>query len=79
MTVGCSDSCGTQTDDPLQAGWSFLVISTRWRCGPCAAALRRVVGIVGGPGSTADDLPNDSRGALPKATAHTILPHSVKG
>jgi hypothetical protein len=41
--------------------------------------LRRVVGIVGGPGSTADNLPNDSRGALPKATAHTILPHSVKG
>ncbi len=79
MTVGCSDSCGTQTDDPMLAGWTFLVISTRWRCGPCAAALRRVVGIVGGPGSTADNLPNDSRGALPKATAHTILPHSVKG
>jgi hypothetical protein len=82
MTLGCSDSCGAQVPDDtaaMQAGWSFLVISTRWRCGPCAAALRRVVGIVGGPGSTADNLPNDSRGALPKATAHTILPHSVKG
>ena len=48
----------------MRAGWSFLAISARWRCGP---------------GSTADKLPNDSRGALSKATAHTILPHAVKG
>jgi hypothetical protein len=82
MTLGCYDGCGaTVADDgaAMQAGWSFLVISTRWRCGPCGAALRRVVGITGGPGSTPDTLPADSRGALPKATAHTIAAVAVKG
>ena len=67
MTLGCYDGCGaTVADDvaAMQAGWSFLVISTRWRCG---AALRRVVGITGGSGSTPDTLPADSRGALPIA------------
>jgi len=78
VTVGCSDSCSATAEDPMQAGWTFLVISTRWRCGPCVAALRRVVGITGGPGSTADTLPADSRGALPKAMAHTILAPSVQ-
>lgn len=67
MTLGCSDGCGATTPDDvaaMQAGWSFLVISARWRCGP---------------GSTPDTLPADSRGALPKATAHTIAAVAVKG
>jgi hypothetical protein len=79
VSTGCSDSCGALADDPVAAGWTFLAFSSRWRCGPCAAALRKVVGIVGPPGSTPDNLPADSRGAIPKATAESIVAVAVKG
>lgn len=82
MTVSCRGECGkTHPDEAAaeHAGWNYLWITKGWRCGDCARALHAAGQMSGTDGMTQDTLPKDSRGALPKETASTILPASVKG
>ena len=75
----CTDQCGRSVQDEeaaLQAGWSRLQITGRWRCGPCAAGLIAARNMTGTAGETQDSLPKDSRGALKKETASSITPPS---
>lgn len=73
--IGCADQCGAQIQDyeqdALQAGWTHLTISNRWRCPNCMTTLQLAGRIVGTDGVTKDRLPPGSRGALPKETAST--------
>jgi hypothetical protein len=81
--IRCRSQCGASVSDDdaaLRAGWSYLQITAGWRCGACNRALIAARDIVGGQGGfSADPLPPDSRGALPRETASSILPPSVKG
>lgn len=82
MIVNCYDTCGASQpseDAAMQAGWTYLSIAGKWRCGACAGALYRASSTRGHSGSTPDTLDKHSRGALPKETASTITPPSVKG
>jgi hypothetical protein len=77
--ITCADGCKrtvAHEGEAEDAVWSFLAISGRWRCPDCARALRVAAGIQGEQAAETfvDPLPADSRGALPKATAHTITP-----
>lgn len=75
--IRCRDRCGRSVADDaaaLQAGWSSLSIAGGWRCGACTSTLAAAGRIVGADLQTEDGLPPDSRGALPKETASTILP-----
>lgn len=74
--ISCSAGCKRQVEDPAQAGWWFLEISSRWRCGACDRELRAASEITGMHGDSGDALSKDSRGALSKETASTILPTS---
>ena len=42
--TACRDGCGRSVPDAelLQAGWTFLPISRRWRCPVCWRALEKV-------------------------------------
>lgn len=78
----CYDGCGLAVVDEeaaMQAGWSYLATVARWRCGPCGAALRRAATMVGAGQDRPDTLPPASRGALPKATADSIVIPYLKG
>jgi hypothetical protein len=80
-TLGCNDECGNVVSDEdaaLQAGWSRLQITGRWRCGRCAAALIAARNMNGAAGETQDTLPKDSRGALRKETASSIAPPTLR-
>lgn len=82
MTISCCDACGRTTEDEMSAQrdtWAYLFITKRYRCPACHAALRAAAGITGTAVDKGDALPPDSRGALPKETASTILLPSVKG
>lgn len=79
--ITCRGECGIKQpseEAALQAGWSHLEISNGWRCGACGRLLREAGSIVGTDGVTEDRLAPDSRGALPKETASTILQPTVK-
>lgn len=78
----CGDGCGLTVIDEeaaMQAGWSWLPTASRWRCGPCGAALYRASTMVGQGVAKPDTLPPGSRGALPKATADSIVIPYLKG
>jgi hypothetical protein len=81
--INCVDGCGTpgcqHEDEALDRVWHHLEISDRWRCADCTRALREAASLVGTDSITVDKLPADSRGALPKETASTIYPVSVRG
>jgi hypothetical protein len=83
--IACSSGCGNKTwlnekGEPAQAGWEYLSISARWRCGTCWRELRAASAFPGAPaGEFIDAIPPDSRGALPKETATTISPPVLKG
>lgn len=80
--VRCRGLCGStlpNDDAAMHAGWSYLQITAGWRCGSCERALIAAGRIVGTVGAAGDALPADSRGALPRETASSILPPSVKG
>ena len=80
-TIRCRDACGAARADEeacISAAWTYLQISKGWRCPKCAAALRDASGIVGTDAVTEDTLPPISRGSLPRETASTILPPSLK-
>lgn len=82
VMLRCHDRCGREVldvDAAMQAGWSYLSITARWRCGPCGAALRAASSMVGQGEGTVDALPPESRGALRKATADTIVIPYLKG
>jgi hypothetical protein len=78
--VACSDGCGakcpvTEIEDRI---WEWLSVSNRYRCPECRRALRQAAGLVGTDAITPDNLPPDSRGALPKETASTISAPTVR-
>lgn len=81
--IGCRGLCGAELKDEdaaTKAGWSYLQITAGWRCGSCDRELFAASKLVGINGTSSEDLiPSTSRGALPKETASTILPPSVKG
>jgi hypothetical protein len=80
--VKCRGGCGKShpTDDAaMHAGWTYLWITKGYRCGDCERELRAAGSIVGTDQITSDPLPKDSRGALPKETASTIMQPSVRG
>jgi len=82
--IRCHDACGAtitvlEPHEAIAAGWHHLSITGSWRCGPCARALGYAAQIVGTEGGySPDPLPPTSRGALPKETASSILPPTVK-
>lgn len=80
--IRCHDGCGltvVDEDAAMQAGWSYLSTVRMWRCGPCAGALYRASTMVGQGVDKPDTLPPTSRGALPKATADSIVIPYLKG
>jgi hypothetical protein len=75
--IQCRDGCGAlvRPDDNGDApGWTLLAIAGGWRCGACTRALDKAARIAGLNEDSPDNLPPDSRGALPKETASTITP-----
>jgi hypothetical protein len=81
-SVKCRGACGKSHPDDqaaAQAGWNHLWITRGWRCGDCERALQAASAIVGTDQEFQDELPRDSRGALPKETASTIMQPSVRG
>jgi hypothetical protein len=79
--IKCNEDCGATKDDVTQAedaGW-FLPVARIFRCIACQRTMAEAGRLVGQGQPTADQLPPDSRGALPKATGHTITPPSVRG
>lgn len=81
-SLRCGDKCGREVVDQAaaeMAGWSFLPITARWRCGPCGAALYAASSMVGMGDGITDKLPPGSRGALPKSTADSIVIPYLKG
>jgi hypothetical protein len=80
--IACAAGCARTVadDDAASAGaWSYLAISRRWRCPTCRRELDAAQAIAGGTGTPDEVLPPDSRGALRRETASTVLPPSVKG
>jgi hypothetical protein len=86
--IACRDGCGAKVPDGLvegnpawqNAGWSWMPITNSYRCGACEGALWRARGIDGArPTAFVDTLPPDSRGALKRETASSILPPTVRG
>lgn len=80
--IPCSDSCkrSVPTEDAaMAAGWSFLPVVRRWRCGPCAALLRNVSRMPGTDAPSTDPLKPEDRGALPMPGGFGIVPVAVKG
>jgi len=80
--ISCSGGCKALhlADEIDKSGWTFLEISGRYRCGACERELHAASFIPGTePGEFVDALPADSRGALPKETASSISPPSLKG
>lgn len=76
---GLCDASVVDDEAALRAGWSYLQITAGWRCGPCGRALLAAAHFVGTDQPAAvDTLPPNSRGALPKETASTVLPPSVR-
>jgi hypothetical protein len=77
--IACIDLCGLRVENPVAAGWNYLEMQRRFRCGGCARLLILAREI---PGTAAeeftDPLPSTSRGALPKETASTIAAPTVK-
>lgn len=82
-SIRCRGQCGSALPDDeaaQRAGWSYLQITAGWRCGACERALIEAAHLTGTPGGySPDPLPSSSRGALPRETASSILPPSVKG
>jgi hypothetical protein len=81
ISIRCRGQCGAVVADDraaLQAGWSYLQITAGWRCGACERELYAASHIVGTDTVTSDALDPKSRGALPKETASSILPPTVK-
>jgi hypothetical protein len=81
INLRCRDQCGRALpgeEAAMQAGWTCLSIAGGWRCGPCGAELYAASRLVGAGEPGRDELPPDSRGALPRETASTILPPVVK-
>jgi hypothetical protein len=82
LPIYCSAGCKrTVTDEEAAtvAGWEQLSITMRWRCGACGrelAAASSIVGMVDAP--FVDALPADSRGALPRETASSIMAAAVR-
>lgn len=78
----CKGECGAKVADDeaaTAAGWEYLSISGKYRCGKCTRELRAAGRMVGTePGIFVDPLPADSRGALPKETASSISAPTVK-
>lgn len=80
--IGCGDGCKAKVateDAAMAAGWSFLSVVRRWRCGPCAAALRQVSKMPANDAPSIDALKPDDRGALPMPGGFGIVPVAVKG
>lgn len=78
MNTSCTSACGRTADNPLQAGWAYLDITRQWRCPDCVQELHAAGSMVGQGVDAGDPLPPDFRGALPKETASTIYPPTVK-
>lgn len=74
---GCGKSWADQ-DEATIAGSEFLAVARAWRCGACTRELLQVSIIRGEHGYSGDDLPKDSRGALPKNTSATIVEPRVR-
>lgn len=65
--VTCVAGCKTSQPDgeaAERAGWTFLHITGRWRCGPCGFALRIASTTAAPYRDEPDTLPRDSIGAL---------------
>lgn len=80
--IGCRGGCGgKQPDDEAaaRAGWRYLEITKGWRCGSCERALALASTMHGHGTDGGDALNPHDRGALPKETASTIMPPSVRG
>lgn len=83
MTINCMDKCGATAADEKDAenkSWTFLPVARAYRCPACCRAMERAGTMTGRtiPDNFVDKLPADSIGALPKKTADSILPPSVK-
>jgi len=80
--IACSDGCKRQVtteDAAMAAGWSFLPVVRRWRCPPCATALRNVSTMQSTATPSTNTLKPDDRGALPMRGGFGIVPVAVKG
>lgn len=80
--IPCSGSCKrsvTSEDAAMAAGWSFLLVVRRWRCGSCANLLRNVSKMPTNDGPSVDLLKPEDRGALPVPGSFGIVPVAVKG
>lgn len=63
--VGCSGGCSLKVANPLTAGWDYLEITGRYRCGACGIVLYRASMQEGAPPrNDIDKLPPDSIGSL---------------
>lgn len=81
-SISCRGACGKKVADPEAAGaagWVYLQITRGYRCPDCEEDLRKASALVGMGDGAIQDLPPDSRGALPKETASGILPPALKG
>jgi len=76
--IPCAGGCKRTTEEPEKAGWSYLFITGRYRCGQCEADLRKA-GEINGSGSAQPDLlPPSSIGALKKLPEPIELHEKVK-
>jgi hypothetical protein len=66
-------------DEAASLGWSYLSVMRSYRCAACCRALTQAASYPGTPTVDFKDLlPSADRGAIPKATAGSILPPAVK-
>ena len=83
VTIACGDACGAELTTPVtevdRIPWLWLPVANKYRCGACQRALQTASSIEGVEQHPfVDNVPKDSRGALPKETASTISPISVR-
>jgi rubredoxin len=80
--IVCAYGCNTKLPDDqaaMAAGWSYLMISRRWRCPKCDAALLAAANMPGVANQSVDPLAPDDRGGLPNPKGFGIVPVAVKG
>jgi len=76
--ISCASGCGRQAESPEQAGWDYLQITGRWRCGACGLELRLAGAMVGAAGGSGDPLSPSSIGALKKLPEPIELHEKVR-
>lgn len=80
--IFCAGGCKRSVPDPdaaLRAGWSFLEITGRYRCGECGRRLQWASMVEGAASrNEPDKLPPDSIGALKELPKREPLKEKVR-